>query len=83
MALREGGLTIHQPSGSQLAICDAAMKYVAIMWARVIFAGEEYGTGSSATAAKERNPRRERSSQKSFSAYTLQPRRHGRAPLPV
>jgi len=43
----EGGLTIHQPSGEQLAIYDAAMKYVAAGVPTVIFAGEEYGTGSS------------------------------------
>ncbi|KAB0651542.1 aconitate hydratase AcnA [Burkholderia diffusa] len=43
----EGGLTIHQPSGEQLSIYDAAMKYVAADTPTVVFAGEEYGTGSS------------------------------------
>ncbi|MES2354159.1 MAG: aconitate hydratase [Pseudomonadota bacterium] len=43
----EGGLTVHQPSGEQLAIYDAAMKYVDANVPTVIFAGEEYGTGSS------------------------------------
>ncbi|GGD60574.1 aconitate hydratase AcnA [Caballeronia grimmiae] len=43
----EGGLTIHQPSGEQLSIYDAAMKYIADETPTVIFAGEEYGTGSS------------------------------------
>jgi len=43
----EGGLTIHQPSGEQLSIYDAAMKYIADDTQTVIFAGEEYGTGSS------------------------------------
>ncbi len=43
----EGGITLHQPSGEQLAIYDAAMKYVAAGVPTVIFAGEEYGTGSS------------------------------------
>ncbi|MDR5739084.1 aconitate hydratase AcnA [Caballeronia sp. LZ016] len=43
----EGGLTIHQPSGEQLSIYDAAMKYIADDTPTVIFAGEEYGTGSS------------------------------------
>jgi aconitate hydratase len=43
----EGGVTIHQPSGEQLAIYDAAMKYVAAGVVTVIFGGEEYGTGSS------------------------------------
>jgi aconitate hydratase len=43
----EGGVTLHQPSGEQLAIYDAAMKYVQDGVPTVIFAGEEYGTGSS------------------------------------
>src|SRR6185312_7313689 len=43
----EGGLTIHQPSGEQLPIYDAAMKYVEADTPTMIFAGEEYGTGSS------------------------------------
>ncbi|MGC7403734.1 aconitate hydratase AcnA [Pandoraea pneumonica] len=43
----EGGLTIHQPSGEQLSIYDAAMKYVAEGTPTVVFGGEEYGTGSS------------------------------------
>ncbi|MDR7049957.1 aconitate hydratase [Duganella sp. 3397] len=43
----EGGITIHQPSGEQLSIYDAAMKYVAEGTPTMIFGGEEYGTGSS------------------------------------
>jgi aconitate hydratase len=43
----EGGITVHQPSGEQLAIYDAAMKYVAANVPTMVFAGEEYGTGSS------------------------------------
>jgi aconitate hydratase len=43
----EGGLTIHQPSGEQLSIYDAAMKYIDAGAPTMIFAGEEYGTGSS------------------------------------
>jgi aconitate hydratase len=43
----EGGLTIHKPSGEQLSIYDAAMRYVADDVPTVIFGGEEYGTGSS------------------------------------
>ncbi|MBR8330798.1 aconitate hydratase AcnA [Burkholderia ambifaria] len=43
----EGGLTIHQPSGEQLSIYDAAMRYVDADTPTVVFAGEEYGTGSS------------------------------------
>ncbi|MFL6666491.1 MAG: aconitate hydratase, partial [Burkholderia ambifaria] len=43
----EGGLTIHQPSGDQLSIYDAAMRYVDADTPTVVFAGDEYGTGSS------------------------------------
>jgi aconitate hydratase len=43
----EGGLTIHQPSGEQLSIYDAAVKYMDAGTPTVVFAGEEYGTGSS------------------------------------
>jgi aconitate hydratase len=43
----EGGLTIHQPSGEQMAIYDAAMRYIKDGVPTVVFGGEEYGTGSS------------------------------------
>jgi aconitate hydratase len=43
----EGGITIHQPSGEQMPIYEAAMKYVAEGVSTVVFGGEEYGTGSS------------------------------------
>jgi len=43
----EGGLTLHQPSGDKLPIFDAAMRYQAAGVPTLIFAGEEYGTGSS------------------------------------
>lgn len=43
----EGGLTLFQPSGEQMYIYDAAMKYIADGTPTVIFGGEEYGTGSS------------------------------------
>jgi len=43
----EGGETLHQPSGERLSIYDAAMRYLAQGVPTVIFAGEEYGTGSS------------------------------------
>ncbi len=41
----EGGFTLYK--GEQLAIYDAAMKYIVDGTPTVIFAGEEYGTGSS------------------------------------
>ena len=43
----EGGLTIMQPSGEQVPIYDAAMRYIAAGTPTVVFGGEEYGTGSS------------------------------------
>jgi len=43
----EGGVTLMQPSGQKMFIYDAAMAYQAAGVPTVIFAGEEYGTGSS------------------------------------
>ncbi len=43
----EGGWTLHQPSGEKLSIFDAAQRYQAEGVPTVVFAGEEYGTGSS------------------------------------
>ncbi len=43
----EGGVTVHYPSGERLAIYDAAMRYAEEGVPLVIFAGREYGTGSS------------------------------------
>ncbi len=51
MGGREGGNTIYYsaaaPSGEEMSIYDAAMKYQAEDVPTVIFAGKEYGTGSS------------------------------------
>jgi aconitate hydratase len=43
----EGGVTRHHPSGDVLPIYDAAMRYMEEKRPLVIFAGKEYGTGSS------------------------------------
>ncbi|MDD5000033.1 MAG: aconitate hydratase AcnA [Thiomonas arsenitoxydans] len=43
----EGGVTLFQPTGKKMFIYDAAMQYIAEGTPTVIFAGEEYGTGSS------------------------------------
>lgn len=43
----EGGVTIYQPAGEQISIYDASMKYQASKTPLIIFAGQEYGTGSS------------------------------------
>ena len=43
----EGGMTKHFPSGDEMSIYDAAMRYQAEGRPLVVFAGKEYGTGSS------------------------------------
>ena len=43
----EGGWTRHQPSGEQMTIYDAALRYQTDGVPLVILAGSEYGTGSS------------------------------------
>jgi aconitate hydratase len=43
----EGGFTIHYPSRERLPIYDAAMRYKKDGVPLVVFAGKEYGTGSS------------------------------------
>ncbi|GAC1383866.1 MAG: aconitate hydratase AcnA [Herpetosiphon sp.] len=47
MVAREGGYTVFQPGGDIMAIYDAAMRYMESAIPLVIFAGKEYGTGSS------------------------------------
>jgi len=43
----EGGITIHQPSGKQTSIYEAAMQYQNDGVPTVVFGGDEYGQGSS------------------------------------
>jgi aconitate hydratase len=43
----EGGWTVHQPSGEQMTIYDAAMHYQEDRVPLMVIAGKEYGTGSS------------------------------------
>ena len=43
----EGGYTVHMPSGEQMFIYDAAMRYQEEGTPLVVIAGKEYGTGSS------------------------------------
>ena len=43
----EGGVTINHLNGQQMSIYDAAMEYKNKSIPLVIFAGKEYGTGSS------------------------------------
>lgn len=46
-AIVEGGWTVHQPSGERMFIYDAAMRYRDEGVPLVVFAGVEYGNGSS------------------------------------
>ena len=43
----EGGFTTHQPSGDQMTIFDAAMRYREDAVSTIVIGGKEYGTGSS------------------------------------
>ncbi|HWL61616.1 MAG TPA: aconitate hydratase AcnA [Steroidobacteraceae bacterium] len=43
----EGGVTQHVPTGEQMSIFDAAMRYKASGTPLIILAGKEYGSGSS------------------------------------
>ena len=43
----EGNVTVHFPSGEQMSVYDASMKYQAAKTPLVVLAGAEYGTGSS------------------------------------
>ena len=45
--VKEGGFTLYQPSGVEMAIYDAAMLYATENVPLVVFAGVEYGNGSS------------------------------------
>jgi aconitate hydratase len=43
----EGGMTLYVPTGEQMSIFDAAMKYMQDNIPLIIIAGKEYGSGSS------------------------------------
>jgi aconitate hydratase len=43
----EGGVTLHIPSGEEMSIYDASVRYRAAGTPLIILAGKEYGTGSS------------------------------------
>ena len=79
----EGGVTKHEPDGELMPIYDAAMRYKAEGVPLVVFAGKEYGTGSSRDWAAKgtRAPRRPRRDRRELRAHpSLEPDRHGRAP---
>ncbi len=82
----EGGVTKHYPSGEQMPIYDAAMKYAATGTPLVIFAGREYGTGSSRDWAAKGTKLlgRPGGHRPELRAYpSLEPHRHGRRPAAV
>jgi aconitate hydratase len=43
----EGGLTLHLPTGNQMSVFDAAMRYKAARTPLIVLAGKDYGMGSS------------------------------------
>jgi aconitate hydratase len=43
----EGGVTLHRPSGDEMSIYDAAMRYQTEGVPAIVIAGKEYGSGSS------------------------------------
>jgi aconitate hydratase len=43
----EGGVTVHQPTGQQMTIYDAAVRYREESVPLIVIAGKEYGSGSS------------------------------------
>ena len=82
----EGGVTIHQPDGERMSIYDAAMKYQDEGTPLVVFAGQEYGTGSSRDwAAKGTRLLGVKAvvAQSFERIHRSQPRRHGRAAAAV
>ena len=47
VAGEEGSLTLHQPDGQRMSIFEAATRYVSEGVPMIVFAGDEYGNGSS------------------------------------
>ena len=82
----EGGVTLFQPGDEKMPIYDAAMKYIAQGTPTVVFGGEEYGTGSSrdwAAKGTQLLGRQGRHREELRAHPPLQPRRNGRAAVPV
>ena len=76
----EGSWTVHLPSGEQMSIFDAAMRYMEEGVPLVVLAGKEYGSGLLARlgrqgAAAARRARRDRRELRAHPP--LQPGRHG------
>ena len=82
----EGGFTKHQPDGEEMTIYDAAMQYKTEKMPLVIFAGKEYGTGSSRDWAAKGTALMGVKAviAESFEAHSpLKSRRHGRSAAAV
>ena len=82
----EGGVTEYLPTGEQMSIYDAAMRYKADRTPLIIIAGKEYGTGSSRDWAAKGTMLlgRARRHRRELRAHPpLQPDRHGRAAAAV
>jgi len=47
LATKEGGFTKYLPSGEEMSVYDAAMKYKSTQTPLLVLAGKEYGSGSS------------------------------------
>jgi aconitate hydratase len=78
----EGNVTLHVPSGEQMAIFDAAERYRGEGTPLVVIAGKEYGSGSSRDWAAKGvlAARRARGDRRELRAHPpLEPDRHGRA----
>ncbi len=81
-AVPEGGMTKVWPQGEPMSIYDAAMRYGEAGTPLVIFAGAEYGNGSSRDWAAKGTKLLgvARGDRRKLRAHpSLQPRRHGRA----
>ena len=83
---KEGPYTVHLPSGEEMFIYDAAMRYQADGVPLIVLVGREYGSGSSRDwAAKGTDaPRRQGGDRRVLRAYPpVQPGRDGRPAAPV
>ena len=83
---KEGSWTVHLPSGEEMSIFDAAMRYMEEGVPLVVLAGKEYGSGSSRDWAAK-GPRllgvRAVVARELRADPPLEPGRHGRPPASV
>ena len=86
LATKEGPYTTFQPSGEEMFLYGASMRYQAEGTPLVILAGQEYGSGLVARLGGQGHPPagRARGHRPELRAHPpLQPRGHGRAAAPV